>query len=306
MSNDKSQRMGELLVESGAFKDLPKPVILTSGELGIYYINTEKLLGDNGVWEKYGDNHVQLIEHANRMMQVNSDFAEAIGIMARAVRDVVAWNGGRYAISGGQRRDWIFSGPLASKLGVPHMALYKQKPGERDRIEPNNKFDGFDIVHVSDLLTEASSAYRIEGSACDEYGWIPMLRNAGASVRNLVTVVDRLQGGRERLRALKPPVLVRSEVDIDEEFLQVHSADKKRALEYHYDPKRWGEEYLRRNGALEFVLYFDPKGGKLDRAQRFAERYLKTLTDAGKRDELSEAVTSKYGITLSGIPVGSA
>ncbi len=48
-------RISELLVETGAYSDLSDPVILTSGQLGIYYINTEKLVQDDGEWKEFGE-----------------------------------------------------------------------------------------------------------------------------------------------------------------------------------------------------------------------------------------------------------
>ena len=48
----------EILKNTGAYSDLEEPVILASGELGIYYINTEKIMPDEGTWKKYGNNAI--------------------------------------------------------------------------------------------------------------------------------------------------------------------------------------------------------------------------------------------------------
>jgi hypothetical protein len=100
-------RISQLLVETKAFKDLDKPVILTSGELGIYYINTEKLAQDNGEFEKYGDDSQAMIAHAIRMTQQHSTFGEVIDILTEDAKRLMASlvRNNEYGISGGQRRD---------------------------------------------------------------------------------------------------------------------------------------------------------------------------------------------------------
>ena len=67
-------RLSQLLVETKAFRDLEKPVILASGDLGIYYINTEKLVQDGGEFEKYGESSLAMIMHAIRMTEIHPTF----------------------------------------------------------------------------------------------------------------------------------------------------------------------------------------------------------------------------------------
>ncbi len=66
---ESNKRISELLVETGAYTDLDKPVILTSGELGIYYVNTEKLCQDSGKFKEHGDNSQAMIQHALEMIE---------------------------------------------------------------------------------------------------------------------------------------------------------------------------------------------------------------------------------------------
>ena len=121
--------ISQLLKETGGFKDLDVPVILTSGELGIYYINTEKIVQDEGEFKKFGDNSEAMINHAIAMTEKNPFFNQVISILSKKVMEITDGSGipeGRnLAISGGQRRDWLFSGPTASVLSIPHVSLYK-------------------------------------------------------------------------------------------------------------------------------------------------------------------------------------
>ena len=218
-SNFISKRLATTL----AFKDLSDPVILTSGELGIYYINTEKLLGDEGMWKTYGENDHAMIQHASAMMVRDADFRHAINLMAESVQ-VLLGSPTSPAISGGQRRDWLFSGPIAAVLGIPHVSIYKD--GKMNVVYSNAKreiiesLDGYNVVHVVDLLTEGSSVLSAEGNS----GWVPWVRKAGGEVSSLYTVVNRNQGGKERLE--KVGVETFSAVSIDEAFVQRINAAK--------------------------------------------------------------------------------
>jgi len=294
MASDK--RLSEIFLECEGYKDLVKPVLLTSGELGIYYVNTEKLVQDGGEFEKYGDGAELMGRHACEMMEDHPTFRETIDIIAQKVNQLLPTDR-PCAISGGQRRDWLFSIPVAEVLEVPHLALYKQVHGVPNRIEcdrPGLKQEGLYVVHVVDLITEASSCYRNE--AGKEFGWIPMLRNAGAEVNELVAVVNRNQGGREALA--KAGVMLHDEISIDEAFLKEHSKFAHRAVAYLMDPRKWSEDYLAMEGPLGFVADFDPAGKKLDRAKKFAQRYGAHLEKEGRMQELRTAVEIAYGQKL--------
>jgi len=307
VSDMQNERVAELLVETGAYKDLAEPVILTSGQLGIFYVNTEKLLGDpniNDRLKEFENNPQGMISYAVRRALDDARVSEAIGIIAGEVQAIADQRGYEdFAVSGGQRRDWIFSGPVAKLLERDHVALFKSGgradvfvPGkpllmEADYLGPGI-YDG--IIHVADLLTEGSSCYRMEDGK--EMGWIPMLRERGANIQDLVGVVTRLQGGEKNLRArgVEPHTLV----TIDGNFLAAHSSTPTRAICYSHSPDAWSKDYLMKNGALAFVDAFSPEGGKQDRAMKFARRYGETLKEADKWDELRDAVKGRFDYDL--------
>ncbi len=301
-------RISELLIETKVFQDLDKPVILTSGALGIYYINTEKLVQDNGEWEKFGDDSQAMIAHAVKMAEQHSTFGEVIDILAERVKEIIAGTNtfNTPLISGGQRRDWLFSGPVAAKLKVAHVSLYKDgraelflpSYGEKDILDKPGSLAGTQPIHIVDLITEASSCYTIDTNG-REMGWIPIIRNRGGKINNLIAVVSRLQGGEEMLANLNPPIKTIAEVVIDSAFLEEHSRFPTRALAYQRDPEAWTRKYLAQNGALSLLPFFDPQGSKLDRTKKFMSRYGEVLRESGKLVELEDAVQSAYEMPLS-------
>lgn len=293
-------KVAKYLVESGAYRELDKPVILTSGQLGIFYVNTGNLLDDGGVWQKYGDNPEGMIGHAVKIVQANWRFKEVIDLLSERVGGLLP-DEKRLAISGGQRKDWIFSGPVARELGLPHISLFKENKIPEvimhDGKVESVKILDYDVVHVVDLLTEGSSCYS-DGSP--PKGWVPALRERGARISDLVSVVTRKQGGEERLGNVG--VDVHSIVSVDEDFVREHSANPKRAIEiinYMGDPDAWSKRYLEKNGVLAFVDDFSPNGDRVERALKFVRRYGESLRAAGRFDELEIAVFDRFGYSLA-------
>lgn len=303
MRND--QYLEQLLVETGAFRDLENPVILTSGELSIYYINTEKICPDGGKWEKFGHDPFGMIYHSIIMAKEHPSFQGVIDRLSEGVNSLFPITSKQpLAVSGGQRRDWLFSGPVAVRVGeqgVPHLSLYQQEEGKKDRInaiypdgsiDDNPSLEGWQIIHVADIITTGSSAYRKENGK--EKGWIPRLKERGASIEHLVTVVSREQGGE--LLLAKQGVITHSLISIDERFLKTYSTNPKMALRYKKDQQGWAEEYLIKNGTTRFADYFDPQGGKQERAYKFLKRYEMVLKQSQGQKELEEVVWKKYRI----------
>jgi hypothetical protein len=239
------------------------------------------------------------------MMQINPTFNESIEILTdKVARLFPNTNFENCAVSGGQRRDWLFSGPVALKLGIPHVSLYKE--GQIEIVNPSGAVEdypinSFYVVHLVDLITEGSSVYT-KTKDRQEKGWVPMIRNAGAVINDLIAVVTRRQGGEETLK--EQGVTVHPFVAIDEAFLMQYSKNPERAVAYLKDPKAWSEAYLRENGALALAGAFDPNGGKLDRANKFLHRYGSVL-EGSRMAELEAAVMSKYGKSVSDISGGN-
>lgn len=286
------------LLDTGAYRDLEKPVILTSGKLGIYYINTENLLADGGKWKEYGDDASEMMKHSLQVTQVNDAFwntcTEIADYVLKLEPDI---------ISGGQRRDWPFASVVARELGIPFVAMYKDGRMEffngAGYRKENTSIKGERAVHIADLLTAGSSANHKEDGV--EKGWIPWLRAAGAEVDDMVSVVTRQQGGEKVLNDVG--VNSHSFVAIDRNFLGTNSNFPDRALVYARNPEDWTKKHLKEEGALCLVGYFDPEGGQLDRAKKFLDAYGSFLREVDRWDELDGAVSKKYGpdVTLDSV-----
>lgn len=134
-----------------------------------------------------------------RQYEDNEIFKYTIDCMKDKIFGTVSFDEIDY-ISGGERRDWIFSLLLAHLIGKPHITIFKDQdmwindscfktiePVEIDTIKDKNVF------HISDLITEAASYVE---------HWIPALSQMGAVMKWTITVVDRMQGGTERLAQL--------------------------------------------------------------------------------------------------------
>ncbi|GAI83245.1 unnamed protein product, partial [marine sediment metagenome] len=129
-------RIMKILQETEAYKDLDVPVVLSGGDLGIYFINTEKTMQDGGAWNEFKNDATGMTSHAIKVMFENQNFADVIEYLTEKADELLKGEDRSLCmISGGQTRDWPFSAGVASQLDLPHLALYKQKPGEEDKLE---------------------------------------------------------------------------------------------------------------------------------------------------------------------------
>ena len=193
------------LFETDAVRVCPEgqPFWYTSGKLGPFYINTQFLYGS----EAAANSLLKTIEEAcagDKMAfydkvwadisaQLDSCpiFAQLIDLLTEAAAKM-----GADFISGGERRDFFFSMPVAKKLGLGHLSIFKDlssvytdangvsMPSEQANLA------GKKSVHIADLITVASSYIR---------AWIPAVESLGAKIAYSLAVVDRDQGGSKIL-----------------------------------------------------------------------------------------------------------
>jgi len=304
-------RLSELVVKYGSYSDKDKPVILKNGDLGIYFVNGEKTgITDTSFIKPNEEKPFEIISRCVKIMKENPDFDEVIDIMAGKVQELLDDYDGVVAVSGGQTRDWVFSGPIAHKLVVPHIILFKDgrvqyttassedgngnyKPGT---VVETTAPLSVSAVHVADMLTKGSSAY--DPNHTPPTGWIPMLRNKGVTVDHYVTMLTRLQGGEEILAKAvhngeSAPIQTHSFVAIDDDFLRTYSKDPESAIRSR-DSAAWTKEYLKEGDLTSLVSFFDPKG-KIDHGINFMNKYRGHLEQVGRFDEFNKMVQDKYG-----------
>jgi orotate phosphoribosyltransferase len=200
-----SQKLVEWLFETKAVRVCPenKPFWYTSGTIGPYYVNTHFLYGSEqkanellALIDREKENKITcpdiVLGAARRNYSADAIYRGLMDAMGSYIREKIDLSQVDY-ISGGERRDWFFSLLLAEMLNKPHITIYKDlsivltKDGITDEV---SKLEGSRVLHIADLITEASSYER---------AWIPAIRHLGAKIIWSVVVVDRLQGGGELL-----------------------------------------------------------------------------------------------------------
>lgn len=294
MPNEECTR---IVVDRQGYRDLDDVVILAGGDLGIYFVNGENVCGETDFIKEYANDPIGMVRHAIGIARDNQDYSFIIKTMAELADALIGQYEGPKAISGGQRRDWIFSGPIAQHLGWHHLALYKD--GRLRYIDPqgrdlNRQPEGITAVHAADMLTVGSSA--IDTSKTPPTGWIPTLRRAGVTVEHYLTLLTRNQGGEENLASVN--VKTHALVSIDDRFLQQHSRQPEEAVAYFRNPEQWTRNYLAERPLEPLVKFFDPKHGKPGHARNFMAKYGKHLDGVGRLDELDGLVQQAHGKTI--------
>ena len=196
------------LFETNAIKfcEEGKPFWYTSGKIGPYFINTHFVYGnENDAKELLSYIDEQLSDKMSLpknvfekvLVQYNSNhiYKDVIDTMISKIKENINVDEIDY-VSGGERRDWFFSNIIAYLLDKPHISIYKDLNAvvSDSKFEETKTLDKIEIkkvLHIADLVTVASSYIR---------SWIPAIENFGAKMCWSCVVVDRMQGGTERIK----------------------------------------------------------------------------------------------------------
>lgn len=224
----------------------------TSGTVGPYYINTEYLYGGPEQAQQllsFIDEHKEdadfpqrLQERVEQQYAKNTVYRQVVdGLVALARESGAEFN----SVSGGERRDWFFSLAVAERLGKPSVLIYKDGrtvvlDGQKLRPVCTNDMD---VLHVADLVTEASSYVR---------DWIPAVAAGGGRIAYAANVIDRGQGGLETLA--KQDVAAGSLMRIDDALFgrlramrQIDAARHALLIRYHRNPHAAMRAFLQRH-----------------------------------------------------------
>ena len=200
------------LFETDAVRVCPEgqPFWYTSGKLGPFYINTQFLYGS----EAAANSLLKTIEEAcageklafydkvwadiSAQLASCPIYAQLIDLLTEAAAKLDV-----DFVSGGERRDFFFSMPVARKLGLGHLSIFKDLScvyTDKDGVSMDAAQAGLagkKSVHIADLITVASSYIR---------AWIPAVESLGAKIAYSLAVVDRDQGGSEILESAGCPL----------------------------------------------------------------------------------------------------
>lgn len=195
------------LFETNALKICPenKPFWYTSGKIGPYYINTQFLYGNEEkaanllkFIDEEKENKITLPQKVHDKVLTNyyedKIYKNVIDNLIDFIKEKIDVDEIDY-ISGGERRDWFFSFIVAHFLEKPHITIYKNLHTIITTNDCSTTLDftdlqGSNILHIADLVTEASSYLR---------AWIPAIENLNGNIKWSTVIVDRMQGGSQKL-----------------------------------------------------------------------------------------------------------
>ncbi|MGI6077831.1 MAG: orotate phosphoribosyltransferase [Fastidiosipilaceae bacterium] len=181
-----------------------EPFWYTSGLFGPYYVNTHFLFGSEEEAKALLQQIEETVAEPVQFVQVvggkvadqyaeNDTYRLVVDRCVETVKDLKF-----DLISGGERRDFFFSLPVAKVLEKPHLTILKDGSSyliEADgSIKSSNaaELNGLKVLHVADLVTQASSYLR---------AWLPAIKKLGMSIDDTLAVVDRAQDGASILAA---------------------------------------------------------------------------------------------------------
>lgn len=235
-----------------------QPFWYTSGKLGPFYINTHFLCGgEETALGLLADIEAEASRRRLELPGVIGGKLEALAGADRRYGGLVALLTGQAKqalaaegydlVSGGERRDFFFSLPVARALGLPHVSIFKDLSAVYTDAEGRTKpvaageLAGKRALHIADLVTEASSYTR---------AWIPAMEALGARITSSLAVVDRDQGGRETLA--KAGIPLRALIRIDGAFFEaaveqgkLTAAQRDMAGAFLADPDAFTRDFLR-------------------------------------------------------------
>lgn len=273
-----SNNVMNYLFETNAFKIAPenKPFWYTSGKIGPFFINAQFLYGsenDSKELLDFIDSELEntpkenipknIFEKVFNQYTNNSIFFEVINELKKYLEANINIDEMDY-VSGGERRDWYFSNILAHLLNKPHITIFKDLSmvkSSPDFAESTKEFSLQDkkVLHVADLLNQASSYIR---------AWIPAIEEKGGKIAWSAVMVDRLQGGTEKLEdaGIKSFSLLNIDNTLFEKALElgiINEAQLEMLKSFKQDPDGSMRQFLIDNpNFLQDALNSDEKSAK--------------------------------------------
>lgn len=251
-----------------------KPFWYTSGKIGPYFINTHFVYGNEKdavellsfIDECLADKITlpkKVFEKVLVQYQNNEIYKNVIDTMLKYIEDNIDISE-IDCVSGGERRDWFFSNIIAYLLKKPHISIYKDlstviSDSNFESTEVVTSLENKKVLHVADLITVASSYIR---------AWIPAIKNLGANICWSCVVVDRMQGGKDKIEAegIKSLSLVQVDTELFKKALDmgiINETQLEMLNGFFKDPDNTMREFLINHPEfLENALQADEKTQK--------------------------------------------
>lgn len=279
------------LFETDAFKVCTndKPFWYTSGKIGPYFINTHFVYGNEAdavallsfidvAKEDKLTMPKAVFDKIKVQYDTNTIYHEIIEELMEYIKANINVEDIDY-ISGGERRDWFFSYIASYLLQKPQITIFKDltavvSTSDFNETKPITSISGKKVLHIADLITIASSYIR---------AWIPAIQGLGGELVWSVSLVDRIQGGSERLTDLgiKSFAMVRIDESLFEMALAKKLIDENQytmLVKFYQDPDGSMKEFLTTHpNFIKDALQADSKTA--GRAKLCADANLYGLTD---------------------------
>ena len=263
-----------------------KPFWYTSGKIGPYFINTHFVYGSEDeatsflsyIDECLADKMTlpkKVFEKVLNQYNNNEIYHDVINTMKEYIEKNIDLSDVDF-ISGGERRDWFFSNILAHLLNKPHITIYKDLSTViSDSNFENTKQSSIsnkNILHIADLITVASSYV---------HAWIPAIKSIGGNFKYSCVVVDRMQGGKDKLE--KDGVKSFSLVQVDNTLFEtafkngiINEKQLDMLKKFYKNPDSTMRDFLINHpDFIENALHADDKTAK--RAHKLVEKNLYDL-----------------------------
>jgi len=242
-----------------------------AGIPGPFYVNTEWMLGGECAakllgaidailaTEKTGTGRAAQLKAAILAAYVNNSAYRNI-VATMIERGQKEFPGMPYTfISGGERRDWLFSIPFAEECRLKHVFLFKDMSVHCEQpLKPPETG-----LHVSDLINNAASYFEL---------WFPALEKARLLCVGTLCVNSRGDSGIQKLAARGHKAVALNHIDLA--FFEQSLANgliNKVMLEeiacYFASPKEWAAHYLMNKSDLFNIEKIDKKS--FERLQSF-------------------------------------
>ena len=164
-------------------------------------------------------------------------------------------------VSGGERRDWLFSIPFAKLLGCRHAFIFKNRNVYcAESLKENEK-----ALHVADLINNAASYFD---------AWFPALKAAHIACVGTVCVNSRGSNGVKRLTDIGQKVVALNSVDLgffDKSLANglIDGATRDEIATFFASSKDWASKYLL--GDLSNTRLFDVENIDAKSLERMAQ-----------------------------------
>jgi orotate phosphoribosyltransferase len=238
---------------------------------GPFYVNSELVIGKElsaALLKKITDILAATADSAERAKTLNTEIIEAYEKdenyrkVVRAMAETANKNFSTNSydmVSGGERRDWLFSIPLAKELDKKHVFLFKNLSSFCEQgINSGEK-----SLHAADLINNAASYFDL---------WLPALDNVGVKCVGTVCINIRGTAGVKRLEESGHKAVSLNNIDVPffekscaEGLIDEGTLEEIRA--FFRSSKEWAEKYLMGNASLFNAKGTDAKS--LERMKNF-------------------------------------